>query len=72
MSEFSNEQIHVLCDLAAAEGSLIISADVVRGPVIDLWLGGLIRSNAITFGQLELYLTEQGWEAVKRISGSAD
>jgi hypothetical protein len=72
MSEFSDEHIQILCDLAAAAGSMIVSADVVRGPVIDLWLDGLIRSNAITFGQLELYLTEKGWRAVKGISSSAD
>lgn len=71
MRELSDEQVRILCDLAAAAGSMIVSTDVVRGPVVDLWLQGLVRSNAVRIGQLELHLTEKGWEAAKALSSRA-
>jgi hypothetical protein len=49
--KFLDAHVQILRDLARAAGSMIVSADVVRGPVMELWLVGLIRSNAITGNQ---------------------
>lgn len=72
MTELSDEQGHILSDLAAAAGSMVVSMDVVRGPLIGLWNRGLVRSNMITIGHLELHLTERGWEAAKAFASRAD
>jgi hypothetical protein len=72
MAEFSDEQVHILVDLAAAAGSMVVSTDVVRGPLIGLWLKGLVRSNAVSIGHLELHLTETGWQAANGLSNRSD
>lgn len=65
MTELSDEQVRILGDLASSAGSMIVSTDVVRGPLIDLWVRGLVRSNAVKVGHLELHLTAKGWQVAK-------
>ena len=65
MTKYSDEQLSVIRDLAAAGGAMVVSTDVMRGPVIALWLEGLVRSSAVEIGRLELHLTDKGWLVVK-------
>ena len=67
MADFSDEQIHVLQDLAEAGGSLVVSTDVVRGAVIGLLVGGLIHPDSVEIGRLDIRLTEKGWNAVRAL-----
>jgi hypothetical protein len=49
---------------------MVVSTDVVRGPVIEPSNEGYIRSSAVNVGTMELHLTEKGWLFLKQRPGS--
>lgn len=68
MSGYSDEQLNIIEDIAINGGSMVVPMDVVRGPVIALYIAGIIDVTDVQIGRLELRLTEKGWSAAQDVA----